>query len=102
MQDDLNPPSVPPVPPGSTPLRELCGAIATALTLSAPATQRDELTYLRIMRDRARLVLLTCRKILTDREIEADDRDVMIVVDLLRDQAAQLGDDAYDHAPDPS
>jgi hypothetical protein len=73
-----------------------------ALTLSAPATQRDELTYLRITRDRARLVLLTCRRVLADREIEDDDRDVMNAVISLRGQAASLPDDQYDHAPDPS
>jgi hypothetical protein len=77
-------------------------AVATALTLSAPATQRDELTYLRITRDRARLVLLTCRRVLADREIEDDDRDVMNAVISLRGQAASLPDDQYDHAPDPS
>jgi hypothetical protein len=95
-------PAIPPVPPGSTPLRELVHAIAMALTLPAPATTRDEVTYLRITRDRARLVLLACRKILADREIEDDDRDVMITVISLRDQAASLPDDEYDHAPDPS
>src|SRR6266581_2240950 len=95
MQDDLNPPSVPPVPPGSTPLRELCGAIATALTLSAPATQRDELTYLRIMRDRARLALLPCRKTPPARGIGAEARDVMIVAALLRARAARWGEAPY-------
>jgi hypothetical protein len=77
-------------------------AVAAALALPAPATQRDELTYLRITRDRARLVLLTCRRILADREIEDDERDVMTAVASLRDQAASLRDDQYDHAPDPS
>ena len=46
--------------------------------------------------------MLICRKILADREIEADPADIMLAVLSLRDQAAQLGDDAYDHAPDPS
>jgi hypothetical protein len=95
-------PAVPPVPPGSTPLRELCGAIARALTLPNPATTRDEVTYLRIMRDRARLVLTAARRVLRDREIEGDPRDVMIVVASLRDEAASLPDDQYDHTPDPS
>lgn len=92
-----------PVPPGSTPLRELASAVERALTLPAPATQRDEVTYLRIMRDRARLVLLACRRILRDREIEDEaGRDVMAAVAVLRDQVAQLPDDAYDHAPEPT
>jgi hypothetical protein len=42
------------VPPGSTPLRELARAIDQALTLPRPAT-RDEVVYLRYVRDRARL-----------------------------------------------
>jgi hypothetical protein len=90
------------VPPGSTPLRELAHAIAATLALPKPATTRDELTYLRISRDRSRLVLLACRRILADREIEDDPRDVMLAVASLRDEAASLPDDQYDHAPDPS
>jgi hypothetical protein len=103
MQDhDSHATRAPDVPPGSTPLREFVHAVAATLALPAPATQRDEVTYLRISRDRARLVLLTCCKILADREIEADDSDIMLAVSSLRDQAAQLGDDQYDHQPDPS
>lgn len=40
------------------------------------------------------------RRILADREIE--DNDVTAMVASLRDQAAQLPDDAYDHKPLPS
>ena len=94
--------AVPPVSPGSTPLRELAHAVANALTLPAPATIRDELIYLRITRDRARLVVFAMRRILTDREIEDDPRDVMAAVSTLRDQVAELRDDAYDHVPAPS
>jgi len=89
-----------PVPPGSTPLRELLAAITAALTLPGPATERDEVTYLRIHRDRARLVLFTCRRLLADRE--TDDREVMVSVTRLREETAQHADDTYDHAPDPS
>jgi hypothetical protein len=88
------------VPPGSTLVRELAHAVDQALTLPGPATGRDEVTYLRIMRDRARLTRAAMRRVLTDRE--ADDGDVMCIVISLRDQAAQLGDDTYDHAPEPS
>jgi hypothetical protein len=103
MQDPTSPATrAPDVPPGSTPLCEFVHAVAATLALPAPATQRDEVAYLRISRNRARLVLLTCRKILADREIEADSADIMLAVLSLRDQAAQLSDDAYDHAPDPS
>jgi hypothetical protein len=90
----------PDVPPGSTPLRELAHAVDQALTLPAPATTRDELTYLRIMRDRARLVRQAMRRLITDRE--ADHGDVMRIVASMRDEAAQLADDTYDHAPEPS
>ena len=93
-------PVIRPVPPNSSALRELAHAIDDALALPNPATTRDELTYLRITRDRARLVRQAMRRILADRE--ADDRDVMAAVTTLRDQAAQLPDDAYDHHPQPS
>jgi hypothetical protein len=92
----------PDVPPGSTPLRELARAVANALTLPTPATTRDELTYLRITRDRARLIVFAMRRILADREIENDPGDVMAAVSTLRDQVAELRDDTYDHAPGPS
>jgi hypothetical protein len=95
-------PVIPPVPPGSTPLRELAHAVANALALPGPATTRDELTYLRITRDRARLVVFAMRRILADREIENEPGDVMAAVTTLRDQVAELRDDAYDHAPAPS
>jgi hypothetical protein len=91
-----------PVPPGSTPLRELSHAVANALALPRPATTRDELTYLRIARNRARLVQFAMQRILADREIEDTPGDVMAAVTTLREQVAELRDDAYDHAPDPS
>jgi hypothetical protein len=92
------------VPPGSTPLREFAHAIAIAMALALPrpATERDELSYLRITRDRARLVLLACRKIMADGEIEDDQADVMAVVTSVRDQVTQLPDDAYDDASEPT
>jgi hypothetical protein len=89
-----------PVPPNGSALRELAHAIDDALALPNPATTRDELTYLRITRDRARLVRQAMRRILAGRE--ADDRDIMAAVTTLRDQAAQLPDDTYDHHPLPS
>jgi hypothetical protein len=95
-------PLIPPVPPGSTPLREMARAIATALALPRPATTRDELTYLRIARNRARLVQFAMQRIIADREIENDPGDVMAAVTTLREQVAELCDDGYDHAPEPS
>ena len=95
-------PAIPPVPPGSTPLRELAHAVANSLALPGPATTRDELTYLRISRDRARLVVFAMRRILADREIEDNPGDVMAAVTTLREQVAELRDDGYDHAPEPS
>jgi hypothetical protein len=73
------------IPPGSSALRELLAAIVRTLTLERSETTTDELTYLRISRDRARLVMLACRKLLADHE--ADDTDVMVAVTQLRDQA---------------
>jgi hypothetical protein len=40
------------------------------------------------------------RRILGDREVSA--QDVMAIVTSLRDETAQLPDDSYDHAPEPS
>jgi hypothetical protein len=94
------PPAVAHVPPNSTALRELAHAAERALTLPGPATVRDELTYLRVLRDRARLVRRAMRRILADRE--TDDHDIMIIVTSLREEAAQLGDNTYQHAPEPS
>jgi hypothetical protein len=96
----MSEPAIRPVPPGSTVLRELAHAVDQALTLPGPATTRDEVTYLRIMRDRARLTRQAMRRVLADRE--ADDDYVMCIVASLRDGAAQLGDETYDHAPEPS
>jgi len=100
MNDNPDGPCIREIPPGSTAVRELAHAIDSALALPKPATERDELTYLRIARDRSRLVRAAMRRILADREI--DDRDIMIAVTSLRDQAAQLPDDSYDHSPEPS
>jgi hypothetical protein len=100
MPDHPDGPAIRPVPPGSSSLRELCHAVDQALALPAPATVRDETTYLRILRDRVRLVRSAIRRLLADRE--AEDGDVMLVAASLRDEAGQLGDDQYDYAPEPS
>lgn len=98
--DNPHPARIPVVPPGSSVLRELCHAVSDTLALPRPATERDEVTYLRILRDRSRLVRQVLRRVLADREL--GDLDIMIAVASLRDQAAQLPDDSYDHAPEPS
>jgi hypothetical protein len=72
------------VPPNSSPLRELAHAIDQALALPKNAAERDELTYLRISRDRARLVREVAQEIIRDRDIEHDPRDVMVLVVRLR------------------
>ena len=84
---------VPVVPTGSSALREFCRAIEAALTLAAPATTKDELTYLRISRDRARVVLFGCKRVLADHEL--DDRDLMAITASLRDLTTQLPVDQY-------
>jgi hypothetical protein len=89
--------AVRPVPPGSTLQRELLSAIAAALTPPPPATGKDELTYLRISRDRASHVLCPCNPLLADRE--ADDRDVMIAVGTLHREMTQVPADDYDYNP---
>lgn len=74
-----------PVPPGSTPLRELAHAIASALTLPNDVADLEEIDYLRASRDRARVVLLAMRRIIADHEIENDPGDVMAVAATIRD-----------------
>ena len=44
---------------------------------------KDELTYLRISRDRARVVLLGCKRVLADEDF--DERDLMTIAATLRD-----------------
>jgi hypothetical protein len=100
MNDPVHPRPSRPVPPGSTLRRQLAHAINGSLTLSGPASQKDELTYLRLSRDRVRLVQYACKRLLADRE--AGDCDIMAIAVALRDEAAQLCDDAYDHHPAPS
>jgi hypothetical protein len=89
-----------PVPPGSSVLRQLCQAVLDAVTLSRPAAERDELTYLRICRDRNRQVAAAMRRLLHD--WENDDRDVMAMVVSLREHVAAVPDDRYDHVPLPT
>jgi hypothetical protein len=90
------------MPPGGTLLRELAGAVAAVLTLPNTATTRDEPVYLRITRDRGRLVLFAMRRILAGHEIGDDQVGVMAAVTDLRDQLAQLRDDACDYVPELS
>jgi hypothetical protein len=92
----MNHSAVRPVPPGSSGIRELLLAITDTLALPKPATLADETTYLRLHRDRARLVLFACRRILADRE--ADDDDLIIAADSLRNYAGDHPDDTYEHA----
>jgi len=81
------------VPPNSSAFREFCHAIERALSLPTPATTKDELTYLRISRDRARMVMLACRRIMDDHELE--EQDIMAAVSSIRELTRQLPDDRY-------
>jgi hypothetical protein len=76
------------VPPNSTPLLELAHAIAGALTLPRDVAEREEIDYLRVSRDHARVVLFAMRRIIADREL--DDDDLMAIVATIRDSTAQL------------
>jgi hypothetical protein len=96
----VNDPASHHVLPNSTALRELAHAVDQALTLPNPATTRDEVTYLRIIRDRAQVVRQAMRQIIGDREL--GDHDVMLMVTSLRDEIGQLPDDSHDHQPEPS
>ena len=93
MPEHTDGPSASVVLPSSNALREFCRAIEAALTLATPATTKDELTYLRISRDRARVVLFGCKRVLADDEV--DDRDLMAIAASLRDMTTQLPADQY-------
>jgi hypothetical protein len=93
MPEHADGPRAPVVPPGSSALREFCRAIEAALTLAAPATTKDELIYLRVSRDRARVVLLGCKRVLADDVV--DDRDLMAIAATLHDMTTQLPADQY-------
>jgi len=92
---------IPPVPRGSTPLRQAASAVDQVLELPRAAIERQELAYLRCLRNRVRLVRQAMRDILADPDIETDSRDVMAVLVSLREQAAALGDDNPGHQPEP-
>jgi hypothetical protein len=95
MPEHTDGPKAPLELPGGSALREFCRAIEAALTLASPATTKDELTYLRISRDRARVVLFGCKRVLADHEL--DDRDLMAIAASLRDMITQLPADQYTH-----
>ena len=90
-----NPPTS--APSDSTPCRVLLSAVADALSLPPPATANDEVTFLRLSRDRARLVIFACRRVLLDRE--AHDADLLAIAGALREQAAEYPPDLYEHHP---
>jgi hypothetical protein len=77
-----------PVPPGSSPVRELVHAVAGALTLPGDVTEREELEYLRASRDHARVVLFAMRRIIACHEL--DDEDLMAIVATIRHHTNQL------------
>jgi hypothetical protein len=93
MPEHTDGPTAPVVLPSRNALREFCQAIEAALTLATPATTKDELTYLRISRDRARVVLFGCKRVLADDEV--DERDLMAIAASLRDMTTQLPADQY-------
>jgi hypothetical protein len=97
MPEHTDSPRAPMVLPNRNALREFCQAIEAALTLAAPATTKDELTYLRTSRDRARVVLFGCKRVLADAEV--DDHDLMAIAASLRDMTTQLPADQY--TPNP-
>jgi hypothetical protein len=83
-------------------LRQTARAVQEALALPKPATERDEVTYLRCVRDRARLVWQAMQDILNDPGIEDDPRDVMVILVSLTEEAADLGDKSPFHTPEPT
>lgn len=87
--------SASPIPAGSTPLLEFDHAVHDTPSLPKPAAERDELTYLRVFRDRSRKVVYAMKRLLRDRE--ADDCDVMAMV-----VRPELGDAELGYRPEPT
>jgi hypothetical protein len=83
--------------PSAAACRRLLYAIRDALVIPLPTTDRDELAYLRLCRDRAWLVLAACGRILGDHE--AGDRDLLMAAEALRYEAADYPPDNYVHQP---
>jgi hypothetical protein len=78
------------VPPGGTAFRELIHAIAQALTLPNDIVSQSESVYLRLSRDRARVVLFGLRRFLADREIS--DSAIVGIANDIKYQAGVLED----------
>jgi hypothetical protein len=86
----------PPLPPNSTACRELLRAVGDALTLPAPATHADEVSYFRLRSQRAAQALAGIRRVLDNRE--ADNADMMTEAQILRDAIGDLPPDSYEHS----
>ena len=82
---------------GNYSLQRLCMAVTEVLTLPPPATSEDEVTYLRISRDRARLVAFACRRISEDTERGMDEALILEVVRQMKGEAQQMSADQYTH-----
>jgi hypothetical protein len=82
--------------PDSPALRELLRTIADALSIPPPATSKDEMTYLRTSRNRARCVIRACQEALGR---ERDEKGLAAVAENLQDQLADYPADEYDPNP---
>jgi hypothetical protein len=86
-------------PCGAEPVTSIVNTIRDLFTQQPVSTDIwialawEELTYLRISRDRARVVLFGYKRLLADHEL--DDRDLMVIVASLRDMTTQLPADQY-------
>ena len=79
-------------------LREFVGAVIDALTIS-PNPPTTEMAYLQAARQRARRVLLACRRVVQGTSIE--DRDLAAAIEMLGQPDDGHADDAEaGHAPE--
>jgi hypothetical protein len=83
---------------GVAALRELLAAIVSTGRLPTPATGAAELIYLRIGRDRHRLVMFTAQRLVSSPDIT--DSELREATHALLDQAASLPLNDYDHHPE--
>ena len=78
------------------PDRQLYTAIVNALDCPPPRTGRDEVTYFRTLRDRARVVLNVIARLASDDDV--NDMDVLMAADAIQQRVADFPVTAYDRA----
>jgi hypothetical protein len=78
----------PVIPPGSTPVRMLCQAVADALSLPPPRAIHDEQLRYAVLGQRAMIIAQVTRRLAGD--VEADAMDIAVAASSIRDRCADF------------